>query len=187
LNVAPRPAAASGAGTRGDGRGGTYDAGVVLGPDPRVLGPEGIDDAPETEVDAGGEEGGPDGQGADLGQEGVLAPLVLVGEDAGGVADDLAQQAEGHGDEEAETAARGGVDGHEADEGKAEEGCEDGIGHQVDSVEVERRDFGALGQVGVLVTDTSPVDSRAVAGNVGGHDGRVLEGEDDGRLTSSEY
>ena len=62
----------------------THDPGVELGPQARVLGPKDVDDAAQAEVDAGGQEGRADGEGADLDEEVVFLPggqyqhLILV-------------------------------------------------------------------------------------------------------------
>ncbi|KAK7995646.1 hypothetical protein PG990_014419 [Apiospora arundinis] len=70
------------------------EAGVAQG---RV---EDVDDAGQAQVHAGGDEGGRDGQGDEVDEEGVEAEDVLVQHDAADVADDLAEQAERHPDAE---------------------------------------------------------------------------------------
>src|ERR1700761_332876 len=98
----------------------TYNAGVPLGRNARVLRPKGVHDAAQGEVDAAGHEGRADGQAADLDEEAVLVPLVLVAEDAADVSDDLAQHSEEHGHGKGQAPPRRGVDDDETNEGEAE-------------------------------------------------------------------
>src|SRR3569833_630783 len=139
---------------------GDEDAGVVFGREPAVLGPEGVDDAAEAEVDAGGHEGGRDGQAADLDEEAVLVPLVLPRHDSAGVADNLADQAERHGDEETKTAPRHRVRDDVGDEREGEEGEEGGVGREVDAVPVEAGHVDALGDAGIFATSHDPGADR---------------------------
>lgn len=151
--------------------GGGYEAGVELGLDARVLRAEGVDDAAEAEVDAAGEEGGADGQAADLHEEAVLGPGVEGAHDAAGVAEDLEDGAGDEGKGEAEAAAGDGVGADEAEEGEAEEGEEGGVGGHGHFVLVEAADAVAPLVVGVLEAKVGPAGVAVRRGDAFGHGG----------------
>ena len=152
-----------------------YNASVVLRGNPRVLGSKRRHDPPETEVDAGGHEGRPDGQAHDLDEEAVLVPLVAPADDATGVAQDLADEAQDQRHVEGMAAAGEQPDEGEGQQGHRVEGQEDGVGRQPDAVCVQRGVDGA-GRVVRVVEAELP--ALAV-----GHPGCVLEvGVHDGFL-----
>jgi hypothetical protein len=111
-----------------------HDASVPLGLDAGVIRAKGVDDLAQGEVDAGGEEGRADGEAADLHEEDLVDPLVLVGDDAACVAEDFAEDAEEHGDEEGEAAAGEGVGQDVEEGGEGEDGDEGDVGGQVNAV-----------------------------------------------------
>lgn len=84
-------------------------------------------DVAQGEVDGGAEEGGRDGETADLDQEAVLREGVVVRYDAPRVADDFGDAAEHGGDPEGALPREDALDGV-ADAGEGEEGEEAGVG-----------------------------------------------------------
>jgi hypothetical protein len=114
--------------------GGTHDSSVKLGTNPRVLRAKGVYNASQAEIHTRREERRADGEANDLGHEAGVEPLVLPAHDAASVADDLAQDAQAHGDGEAQTPAGDGPGSREAEERQREDGEEEGVGGQPDTV-----------------------------------------------------
>jgi hypothetical protein len=117
----------------------TYQAGIPLRLDSRVLRTKGHHNVPQTKVDTGGEKSRTDRQTANLDEKPILTPLVLPAHDSTRVSQDLAEDAEQQRNSEANIAeAREDEDSGKAKERKCEEGKEYRIGDDPYPVHVIR-------------------------------------------------
>ena len=101
---------------------------ITPGRDPGILAPERRHDPAQRQIQAGGQEGGRDGQAHDLHEEAVLVEGVVVRHQPADVAEHFEGAAADEGDAEAEEAAGEGRLGEVAEEGEGEEHEEGGVG-----------------------------------------------------------